>query len=236
MAERNFCLAPPVRQGTGAESRSGGDGVAGRGGAAACRYHPSVAWAAFLDRDGVLTASPVVDGVPFSPATAEEMELLPGAVEAVGLLHGAGALVFVVTNQPDVARGRLDAAELERMHQVLRGRLGVDDVVACLHSDDDSCSCRKPRPGLFVELAARHGVDLASSWTVGDRWVDIAAGRAAGTTTVLVDRPSSWDATSAGRPPPDLAADHVAADVLDAAKTLLAARRQASWAAASPPE
>ena len=52
-----------------------------------------------------VTASPIVDGVPFSPATAEEMQLLPGAAEAVGLLHEAGALVFVVTNQPDVARG-----------------------------------------------------------------------------------------------------------------------------------
>ena len=71
------------------------------------------------------------------------------------------------------------------MHKVLRERLGVDDIVACPHSGEDSCSCRKPLPGLLMSSPRRHGVDLASSWTVGDRWVDIAAGRAAGTTTVL---------------------------------------------------
>ncbi|HEX7095089.1 MAG TPA: HAD hydrolase-like protein, partial [Acidimicrobiales bacterium] len=84
-----------------------------------------------------------------------------------------------------------------------------------------------PRPGMLLELASAWDVDLTQSWMVGDRWVDIAAGRAAGTTTILVDRPYSWRPTSSGVPPPSLEPDHRVHDLREAAE-LIARLRAAS--------
>ena len=178
-------------------------------------------WAVFLDRDGVLTGAASGDPVPLR---ADDLRVLPEAAKAVALLHGLGGLVFVVTNQPDVARGGLAPAELELMHERLVGELGVDGVRTCPHDNESGCACRKPAPGLLLELAIEHGVTLEESWMVGDRWVDIAAGRAAGVRTILVERQGSWAATSTGLPPPGLHPDAVVTDVLAAAHHIAATR------------
>jgi D-glycero-D-manno-heptose 1,7-bisphosphate phosphatase len=188
--------------------------------AGAARLEP-MTWAVFLDRDGVLVDAPVVEGRPGSPRFARDLVLLPGASGAVRALREAGARVFVVTNQPDVARGSLDRAELDAMHEQLRESLSIDDIRVCPHDGAQACACRKPRPGMILELARDWAVDLAESWTVGDRWVDIAAGAAAGTRTVLVEREWSWAPTSAGTPPAWLSADHRVGDVAEAAGIIL---------------
>jgi D-glycero-D-manno-heptose 1,7-bisphosphate phosphatase len=141
----------------------------------------------FLDRDGVLNRAFVVDGVPHPPASPEEMELLPGVREACAALHEAGLLLVVVTNQPDIARGSVHAGSVDLDNEKLRSALPLDDIVVCPHDDADGCECRKPKPGMLVEAARRHGIDLARSVMVGDRWRDIAAGRAAECSTVFVD-------------------------------------------------
>jgi D-glycero-D-manno-heptose 1,7-bisphosphate phosphatase len=174
-------------------------------------------WAVFLDRDGVLTEATVADGAAGSPLLASELRVMAGAQEAVAALADLGARVFVVTNQPDVARGTLALRELATMNHFVRDRLRVHDIRACPHDGTDGCACRKPKPGMLDDLAREWHVDLAASWTVGDRWVDIAAGRAAGTRTILVERPYSWAPTAAGSPPAALAADYVVADVTEAA-------------------
>jgi D-glycero-D-manno-heptose 1,7-bisphosphate phosphatase len=176
-----------------------------------------VTWAVFLDRDGVVTDAPVIQGQAGSPRFAHELQIVAGAEEAVSELRRYGARLFVVTNQPDVARGTLDEAELIAMHDALRRTLDIDDVRYCPHDGADACSCRKPAPGMLVELANEWAVDLDKSWMVGDRWVDIAAGAAAGTHTVLVERSYSWSPTSAGAPPVGLEPDHRATDLSDAA-------------------
>ena len=181
-------------------------------------------WAVFLDRDGVLVDAIARDGVAGSARALTELRVLGGAAAAIALLQAAGAACLVVTNQPDVRRGDLAIADLEHMHALLQAQLGFDDVAACPHDGRDGCACRKPLPGMLVELAGRHDVDLGASWLVGDRWVDIAAGRAAGVRTVLVERPYSWEATSAGPPPGELEPDLRAADVMAAARAILAAR------------
>ena len=171
-------------------------------------------WAVYFDRDGVLTDAPVVDGQALSPTKTTELVILPGALEAVTMVHGLGGLALVVTNQPDVARGTLDPAELGRMHDRLNRELGLDGIRVCPHDGADRC--RKPAPGMLLDLAEEHAVDLARSYMIGDRWVDIAAGAAVGATTILVDRPYSWSATSAGSPPAELVPDHRARDVFAA--------------------
>jgi D-glycero-D-manno-heptose 1,7-bisphosphate phosphatase len=145
--------------------------------------------AIFFDRDGVLNRVVMRGAVVSSPRSLSEFVLAEGAAEVVARRRGAGFLIFVVTNQPDVARGLLDPLELEAISASLRAELGVDEVLACPHEDRDDCECRKPRPGMLMELAARWGVELASSYMVGDTWRDMEAGRAAGCGTVLVRWP-----------------------------------------------
>jgi D-glycero-D-manno-heptose 1,7-bisphosphate phosphatase len=155
--------------------------------------------AVFLDRDGVLNRAVVQDGRPHPPATPEEMEILPGVAEALRDLRAARFRLIVVTNQPDVARGRQTHAAIEAMHARLASRLPLDDIRVCYHDDSDRCRCRKPEPGLLVEAAAHAGVDLAASFLVGDRWRDIEAGRRAGCRTVLID----YGYAEPSGPPPD---------------------------------
>jgi len=185
-------------------------------------------WAVFFDRDGVLTEATPRDGKPASPRSLAELAFLPGAAEAVRAVHDGDGLAIVVTNQPDVGRGLLPPVDLERMNSELHSVLGVDDVVACVHGGFEGCECRKPGPGLLLGAAAVHGIDLARSWMVGDRWVDVAAGAAAGVSTVLLDRPYSWDRTSTHAPPPGLRPT-ATCDDLAGAMALIVQRPDLSW-------
>jgi D-glycero-D-manno-heptose 1,7-bisphosphate phosphatase len=90
------------------------------------------------------------------------------------------------------------------MHRRLSDELGLDKVYCCPHDNTDRCGCRKPQPGMLLDAARDLDLDLPSSWLVGDRWVDLAAASAAGVRGVLLERPYSWDPTSAGEPPSDL--------------------------------
>jgi D-glycero-D-manno-heptose 1,7-bisphosphate phosphatase len=144
--------------------------------------------AAFLDRDGVLTEAKVVDGIPRSPRLASELVILPEAGPACRALAEMGLKLVCVTNQPEIARKSLDPAEVEAMNEILQRELGLDEVVVCPHDDVDGCDCRKPLPGMIIDAARRLDVDLPSSFTVGDRWRDVNAGRSAGTLTVFIDR------------------------------------------------
>ena len=144
--------------------------------------------AVFLDRDGVLNQPVVRDGRPFPPASVDQLKLYPDAAAALARLKRAGYLLLVVTNQPDVARGTTERATVETINSAIGAALGVDDFFVCWHDDADGCGCRKPKPGLLLEAAERHGVDLSRSFLIGDRWRDIDAGAAAGCRTVLIDR------------------------------------------------
>lgn len=142
--------------------------------------------AVFLDRDGVLTDLVTREDAGVSPRRLEDFRLARGSAEAVRRLRAAGLLVFVVTNQPDVARGHLAEKELARMHEVLWAKLRPDAIAFCPHDDAQACACRKPKPGMIFDLAARWRVDLAGSFFVGDSWKDVEAGRRAGCRTILV--------------------------------------------------
>jgi len=149
--------------------------------------HPVISPAVFLDRDGVINRTFVRDGVPHPPASVDELEILPGVADALGRLHAMGLPLFVVTNQPDVARGTQSRDVVERINDHLRQSLPLTAVYVCYHDDADRCDCRKPKPGLLLRAAAEHGIDLGRSWMVGDRWSDVTAGAAAGCKTVLIE-------------------------------------------------
>jgi len=172
--------------------------------------------AVFLDRDGVINRPVVRSGKPYPPRNAAELEILPGVVEAVERLRAAGFLALVVTNQPDVARGKTSRESVEAIHRELAARVPLDGIFACFHDDADQCACRKPAPGMLVEAAARYAVDLTASYMVGDRWRDVEAGRRAGCRVLWID----WGYDE-GRP--EVGPDQIVFSLAEAAEKILAA-------------
>ncbi|MFN0029657.1 MAG: D-glycero-alpha-D-manno-heptose-1,7-bisphosphate 7-phosphatase [Acidimicrobiales bacterium] len=148
-----------------------------------CNTRPAV----FLDRDGVLNAASVIGGVPHPPEDADQVVLLEGVVDACAQLRAAGLVLVVVTNQPDIARGRTSWDAVQTISDTVTAGLGITRVLTCPHDDDEGCHCRKPLPGLLLDAAAELSLDLRRSTMVGDRWRDIDAGRAAGVATVWID-------------------------------------------------
>lgn len=169
--------------------------------------------AVFLDRDGVLVATEVRDGKPIAALTLEAFAILPEAPAAVAALKAAGFVTVVATNQPEMARGNVDSATMEAMHARLKAAMPIDAVYVCPHDSGEGCGCRKPAPGMLVQAADDLDLDLPASYMVGDRWRDVGAGRAAGCTTVLIER----GYTEPERLEPDL----TAGDVAEAAALIL---------------
>ena len=141
----------------------------------------------FLDRDGVLNRVNIVNGIPEPPKTLEEIQILDGVVEAVGILQTNNFLLVVVTNQPDVARGTTSKLKVDEINSYIGGTLGLQHFYTCFHDDIDLCKCRKPSPGLIELAVAELGLDTKQSYLVGDRWKDIAAGQLAGCETFFID-------------------------------------------------
>lgn len=178
----------------------------------------------FLDRDGVLNEVRMDGATASGPRTVEELAIAPEAKAELVRLRAAGFRLIVVSNQPDVARGSLGVAELEAINSALQAHLGVDAVYCCPHDSADGCACRKPLPGLILRAAADWGVDLAASCMIGDRWVDMVAAERAGIDAILLRRPWSWQATSAGGPPEGLAPRHVCDSLAACVDWILAPR------------
>ncbi|MGA7220099.1 MAG: HAD-IIIA family hydrolase [Candidatus Sulfotelmatobacter sp.] len=143
--------------------------------------------AVFLDRDGVLNRAMVRDGKPSPPRSLEELEIISEAASTLRDLRAEGFALYVITNQPDVARGAQTRENVEKIHEALAAALPIDGIFVCYHDDGDRCSCRKPEPGLLLEAQRKHNIDLSRSFVIGDRWRDIDAGHAAGCRTVLID-------------------------------------------------
>jgi D-sedoheptulose 7-phosphate isomerase len=143
--------------------------------------------AVFLDRDGVINRAVVRDGKPFPPTSLKELEVLPDVASSLHDLKAQGFALFIITNQPDVARGTQTREAVDSIHQALASSLPIDGIFVCYHDDTDDCACRKPKPGLLLEAQRKHNIDLSRSFVVGDRWRDIDAGHSAGCKTILID-------------------------------------------------
>lgn len=150
-------------------------------------------WAAFLDRDGTI----VVD--KHYLADPDGLELLPNALDGLRELRDLGARLVVVTNQSGVARGYFPVEAVERTHMRLRellaqGGIELDGIYVCPHGPDDGCACRKPGSELFERAADDLGLDLNTSFVLGDKDADVEAGRRIGATPVLVGPREDADA------------------------------------------
>ncbi|PDW04233.1 D-glycero-beta-D-manno-heptose 1,7-bisphosphate 7-phosphatase [Candidatus Viridilinea mediisalina] len=182
--------------------------------------------AIFLDRDGVINENRV-DHV----TTWEQFRFLPGSLEALRRLTQWGYRIFVVTNQAAVERGLLSRTTLEQIHWRM-GQVAaqhgaqISAVRWCPHRPETQCTCRKPQPGMLLTLAAQMGVQLSTTYMIGDALTDIMAGQAAGCRTILVRTGRGQAQLSmpewANSPP-----THVASDLLEAVQLVELERRQA---------
>jgi len=139
-----------------------------------------------LDRDGVINRDS-----PDFIRTVDDWEPLPGSLEAIARLTGAGWTVVVATNQSGIARGYLTTDELHRIHARMSEAVSaaggrIDAVFHCPHGPDDDCDCRKPRAGLFRQIEARYGRTVRDVPSIGDSARDIEAARRAGARPILV--------------------------------------------------
>lgn len=151
--------------------------------------------AAFVDRDGTINEMvyDVTHGTMDSPRRPEQVSLMKNAAAFLNGLRELGYTIIIVTNQPGISKGTLTRAELDAVNRRIAELLAPakwDDLKFCPHHPDfgSVCDCRKPKPGMLLEAAKQHGIDLAQSWMIGDGQVDVAAGTDAGCRTMLVTK------------------------------------------------
>lgn len=143
--------------------------------------------AIFLDRDNTLNVQ-----MPRITYKVEDLKLLPGVIEGLKLLESAGYKLYIVTNQSGIARGEFSQEQADKFmwalfNLLMDNGIFIHDHRMCPHDRDSKCSCRKPSPEMILELAKTYDIDLNRSWMIGDQSTDIAAGRAAGCKTILLD-------------------------------------------------
>lgn len=182
--------------------------------------------AVFLDRDGTLIEERgYVDRL-------DMIELFPWTVDALRLFRRAGFAIVVVTNQAAIGRGVIDEDFLAEVHARIDERLqhggaAIDQYYFCPHHPEATltayrqvCHCRKPAPGMIERACAELGVDPARSVMVGDRWLDVACGQAAGTRTVLVRTGHGLREEAAG-PPAGVHPDAILNNLMEAVAWVL---------------
>ena len=155
-----------------------------------------------LDRDGVINFDS--DAFIKSP---EEWKPIPGSLEAIAKLNHSGYRVVVCSNQSGIGRGLLDMASLnainEKMYRAL-AQLGgrIDALFYCPHPAEADCACRKPKPGMFQDIAQRFNTDLAGVPSVGDSLRDLQVSAAVGCQPILVLTGKGKKTQAAGGLPP----------------------------------
>ena len=145
--------------------------------------------AVFIERDGILNEVKAGPKQQIAPLTLEEFKINKVAEPALRKLKSAGFVLIVTSNQPGLSRGYQSRRELDRMHDIVKRRFPLDDILICPHDESDHCPCRKPRPGLLIEAAFKWHLNLDHSFVVSDKWQDAEAARTAGCTSLLLKSP-----------------------------------------------
>jgi D-glycero-D-manno-heptose 1,7-bisphosphate phosphatase len=168
--------------------------------------------AVFLDRDGT-----VLEEIGYM-YDVSLCRVFPWAGEAIRRINESGMRAILATNQSGVARGYFSERMVRRVHDRIQREIGqarayLDAAYFCPHLPDSGCTCRKPQPGMLQKGEAEFGLDLARSYMVGDRYLDIQTGKAAGTRTILVmtgDGRREREIHSEAKIQPDLVAENLA--------------------------
>ncbi len=171
-----------------------------------------------LDRDGVIN----YDSASYIKSP-EEWKPIPGSLEAIALLNQAGYQVVIATNQSGVGRGLFEMATLNAIHDKMHRALGVvggrvDAIFFCPHAQDAGCNCRKPKPGLFEEIARRFKVSLKDVPSIGDALRDLEVSAAVGAQPILVLTGKGIKTRDEDKLP---AGTRVFADLAEAAKAII---------------
>ena len=170
--------------------------------------------AVFLDRDGVLTElvfNP--DTGDYEPAhCVEDLKLYPHVIECLGELQRKGFDLFLVSNQPDYAKGKVSLESLKTVHkefdELLKSyEIFFKEYYYCYHHPEGvipaysyECICRKPKPFFLFKAEETCNIELGSSWMVGDSDADVQCGKAGGTRTILIEEPKSVKRRSRSQP------------------------------------
>lgn len=179
--------------------------------------------AIFLDKDGTL-----IPDIPYN-IDPQLLSLNVFAGQALQRLKKAGFKLIVISNQSGVTKGYFDLASLDKISKRINDLLNpfnatIDQFYYCPHLADGvipefsiPCDCRKPKPGLFLQAAAEHDIDLSSSWMIGDILNDCEAGNKAGCRTILLDNgnETEWVLTGSRKP------TYFVNDLLQAASMIL---------------
>jgi D-glycero-D-manno-heptose 1,7-bisphosphate phosphatase len=142
--------------------------------------------AIFLDRDGVINKEKNY------LYKKEDFEFIDGVFDACKYFQKLGYQLIVVTNQSGIARGYYQEEDFHNLTQWMLGQftnqgLRILDVFFCPHGPESTCSCRKPKPGMFIEARGKYNIDMKNSWMIGDKEADVRAANAAGIeNTILV--------------------------------------------------
>jgi D-glycero-D-manno-heptose 1,7-bisphosphate phosphatase len=179
--------------------------------------------AVFMDRDGVINRK-APEGQYIT--RWEDFDFLPGVTEGIALLNRAGFSVIVVTNQRCIAKGLMTVADLENMHERMTDFLAlagaaIDGIFHCPHELGQFCNCRKPAPGMLLDAARSHGIELQASWMIGDSDIDIEAGKNAGCKTARLAAITETAEGPGSREAKRNHADMVAPSLLDAVRQIL---------------
>jgi imidazoleglycerol-phosphate dehydratase/histidinol-phosphatase len=123
------------------------------------------------------------------PTSLEEFKINPEIVPLISRLRSLDLMIFITTHQPQVATGKLDRRELDRMHLIMHKQIHIDDTLICPHEMSDPCPCAKPNVGLFKELEHQYRIDMDHSYVVSDKWQDAAAAQLLGCVSLMLESP-----------------------------------------------
>lgn len=170
--------------------------------------------AVFLDRDGVINELVLNhDTRKYEPPhDPKDLVILPFVIESLHRLKSEGFELFIVSNQPDYAKGKTTMESLRavhiRLYEILQSKgIFFQDFFYCYHHPKGvvpeysfTCECRKPKPYFILQAANKYNVDLARSWMIGDRDVDIECGKNAGVKTIAIEYALSSSGRSKANP------------------------------------
>ena len=171
----------------------------------------------FLDRDGVISKDS-----PDHIKSWEEFHFLPRSKNAIKLLNDNGFTIILITNQSVIARKMVTKKELEKIHRNMKKEIEqqggkIENIYYCPHHPDDGCDCRKPKPGLLKKTIEENNIDGSKSYMVGDRIMDVLAGKAVGCKTIII--PSELGSKELKES--KVAPNYIAKDLFDAAEWII---------------